>query len=871
MAEAIVFQIDVQPITGQLASLGKSIEDTKIRFEQLKKENGAYDEQTIATNAALKVMQKEYRSLETVLTNQSAAIGQVVKATAKNLDIKKIEENSIDTNRKLYNSLYGEYVRADKIQREKMIPTLKALSDELKKQEKAVGDTRRNVGNYAEGFVDAAKELKLFGVSAEKVKTGLDAAKNGFQAAGGGVKGFAAALATTGLPLIVMAITQLTSAFEAFKPVADAVESTVVGLKAAFGALVSGGSIQQAVSDSLELLNTLRDLEDTQNAFNISVQRQRNEIEKLIIQSKDRTKTEKERTALLEQAETKEKELFNASVERLDREIAAERKAFQNKLKISDGQLKLLEEGTSAAALALRANLENNKKGTKLDEEELNNLQEKIKERAALEGETNKDLEKIINSRNKLVEKEEAAREKAAQAQAARQEKQKAAEEKRQADILKLQDEFLLSERQKIEKSFTDKEALIPASEVKLLAAINAAKVAALDKFDLEAEAKKQAQFDKNRAEIIAAESALINEQLALNQSLLENELKAVDLSVGSEQDKADRKRAIQLEYLNQQLVLVEKLAAADNVLSDQERANIAKTKLAIEDLKQKASEPAPNGKTLGDAIGVSKEQQDEIQEALSTIAATVSAIGQVINAAYEVRLNDIESVKNAEIAAINESGASGEEKTKRIQQAERKAAMETYEIQKKQFETNKAIAIVQTIINTAQAVIAQLANPTPYVGIVLAALAAATGAAQIAVIASQQPPTPPKFKDGVIGLDGAGNETSDSIDAKLSRGESVMTAKATKQFAPILAEMEMAVGNKPNIQLANKRFAVGYIPMGDGGYASRYAASDLNNSVSTAGIVTEVVKNLPPNKLVLEELNTFQNNVDNSVSISEL
>ena len=36
-------------------------------------------------------------------------------------------------------------------------------------------------------------------------------------------------------------------------------------------------------------------------------------------------------------------------------------------------------------------------------------------------------------------------------------------------------------------------------------------------------------------------------------------------------------------------------------------------------------------------------------------------------------------------------------------------------------------------------------------------------------------------FKDGVVGLDGAGTETSDSIPAWLSRGESVITARATK------------------------------------------------------------------------------------------
>ena len=76
------------------------------------------------------------------------------------------------------------------------------------------------------------------------------------------------------------------------------------------------------------------------------------------------------------------------------------------------------------------------------------------------------------------------------------------------------------------------------------------------------------------------------------------------------------------------------------------------------------------------------------------------------------------------------------------IHNMDKEADAKKAEIMRKQFERNKAIQIVQTIANTAAAVVAQLANPTPYVGIVLAALAAATGVAQIAVIAAQQPPS---------------------------------------------------------------------------------------------------------------------------------
>lgn len=46
-------------------------------------------------------------------------------------------------------------------------------------------------------------------------------------------------------------------------------------------------------------------------------------------------------------------------------------------------------------------------------------------------------------------------------------------------------------------------------------------------------------------------------------------------------------------------------------------------------------------------------------------------------------------------------------------------------------------------------------------------------------------------FKDGVIDLKGAGSTKSDSIPARLSRGESVMTAEATAMYKPILEKMQ--------------------------------------------------------------------------------
>lgn len=72
-----------------------------------------------------------------------------------------------------------------------------------------------------------------------------------------------------------------------------------------------------------------------------------------------------------------------------------------------------------------------------------------------------------------------------------------------------------------------------------------------------------------------------------------------------------------------------------------------------------------------------------------------------------------------------------------------------------------------------------------PY-ALIPAAAVAAQGAVQLGIADRNKP----RFAKGVIALKGPGSETSDSIDAKLSRGESVMTAKETREAFGILTEV---------------------------------------------------------------------------------
>jgi hypothetical protein len=95
----------------------------------------------------------------------------------------------------------------------------------------------------------------------------------------------------------------------------------------------------------------------------------------------------------------------------------------------------------------------------------------------------------------------------------------------------------------------------------------------------------------------------------------------------------------------------------------------------------------------------------------------------------------------------------------------------------RKQAKQDKQYSIFRIILDTASAVINFLTAKPPNVPASVAAGVA--GAIQLGVAVNAPVPA---FAEGVVGLNGEGTETSDSILARLSKGESVITAKGTRQ-----------------------------------------------------------------------------------------
>jgi len=108
-----------------------------------------------------------------------------------------------------------------------------------------------------------------------------------------------------------------------------------------------------------------------------------------------------------------------------------------------------------------------------------------------------------------------------------------------------------------------------------------------------------------------------------------------------------------------------------------------------------------------------------------------------------------------------------------------------------KESKAGKAAAIAQASINTYQAASKALATFGVPAGIPFAALAVIAGLKQVQNITNTQEP---QFaRGGMVG--GFGTGTSDSVSAKLSKGETVINAKSSRMFKPMLSAMNEAGG----------------------------------------------------------------------------
>lgn len=193
------------------------------------------------------------------------------------------------------------------------------------------------------------------------------------------------------------------------------------------------------------------------------------------------------------------------------------------------------------------------------------------------------------------------------------------------------------------------------------------------------------------------------------------------------------------------------------------------------------------------DAAKKYEAEKKAIQSAgFQFISDAVNAINQIQQNNIQSEINGVNETKDAEISALDDQlknkTITQEQYQKKKDAIDEKAREKERQLKIKAFEADKTAAIIQTLINTAQAVVSGFAQGGP----VLAALAAATGAIQLAVISSQ--PTPKFAKGGLVGGK-LHSEGGTLIEAQ--RGEYVSTIEATSQHKGLLEAMNKGKESK--------------------------------------------------------------------------
>jgi hypothetical protein len=589
--KSIVYNVDIQ-----FGELQKNQEEIKKRISDLREEQSKLDVSTKENQKAFRDNNAQLKALEGQYKLNEKSIGELSNAEKANTDTTNFNNNSIKQNRELLKELNAEYIRLQKPTKEQT-DRLKNLTDTLKAQESAVGNNVRNVGNYKEAFASAADGIKVFG-------TGLGSLFK--------------MILTNPVGVILLAFTTLFSVLQKFEPIFDFFERALAGIDGAItGALGSINKllsldfsgfmdgISSAASESYKLAEAIQELEDRERAFGIESAKSEAKIKNLIIQSKDRTKTEQERLGFLNEASNIEKKNFEES-------LAIAKESFR----IAQSQLKIAEKNFQA-------------------NDELRNKAAEAEKNLINISSSSADLqEKITNRKNLLIQTENEERQKLADKNKARLEKQRADEEKAIAKAAKQLEDFT--------KKVTEQ--------------LNAEQKARVDAFNNNKVINElnRAQFEANLKQQFA-DGLLTRKQYddALKQSQIDRnneEIARLEQYNGITGAYDDQITA--LKIANQNLVTDNKIANDDkqkqldeqNLQYELELAQIQATDLEAKNAAEVAIIENKNAQILADTTKTEEQKKTEI-------AKNNAAIVQIERATAQARVDALASVGNSLMA----------------------------------------------------------------------------------------------------------------------------------------------------------------------------------------------------------------------------
>ncbi len=296
-------------------------------------------------------------------------------------------------------------------------------------------------------------------------------------------------------------------------------------------------------------------------------------------------------------------------------------------------------------------------------------------------------------------------------------------------------------------------------------------------------EKKHQNNLMKIRMDAEAKEMAKLKTAHDLNRLEIKNEYeqKMSALPVGPSKEKSSMQKSMNADLVSSDLAYLENLKTElkkitdsgefDGAVIPEEELNKYKLQLQqtiekITELKNKQNEDTAGvfaGTGKGSLFGVSQEQWDQFFANLSDgrlkaedLASALTGMGGLAQEGFQLASKAIELTNAKENKAFNEYKKNNEKKKKdlksrydaglvsqeqynaRVEEMEAEEEAKREEMEIKQAKRTKALNLVQSIINTALSVTKTLAQWGWPAGAAPAAIVAAFGAAQTALIAAQ-------------------------------------------------------------------------------------------------------------------------------------
>lgn len=395
----------------------------------------------------------------------------------------------------------------------------------------------------------------------------------------------------------------------------------------------------------------------------------------------------------------------------------------------------------------------------------------------------------------------------------------------------------------------------------------------------------KQAQkdgFEFRQKELLDQFGHIANQEQALKDVLTDRQKARVEDQKNAEKDlerqrKENEKRAKEAERFRVEMLKMafdtqeQRIALMDEGIGKE----LAKRNLAY--LKEQESLKGNNeAKLLAEERYLKdlRKIRDEFAiEEIKTAPKTVEEVGKEVEKKQEKVMND-QFVK-AQEGIANWNTLNEQKKENDIRNAEQssenriaieEATFSTLQSlgravikdQAEQAKFQKGLALFQIAINTAEAIAkgvnAAQSVPFPANLVAIATTVAAVAANIASAVSIVNSSNAPAFKDGVIDLQGPGTETSDSIHARLSKRESVMTAGETKAWKSEL----MAMRNDNFEDLVYQKYV---LPALQADRKQRDMASNMAHSISLQNLfddsrmVATMEKNKPASSKDIQRL----------------